>query len=184
MSEYYQSSNRQDWETPDELYDNLNSLFHFNLDAAASDNNFKCDHYFTKENSALNNSWGGRVWCNPPYSKDKNDPGSVGVREFLIKALYEWNQNPDCEFICFLVSAATDASWFQTFVFDAPVLVFLKGRLKFKGAKNSQTKGSALAIWGQVKKEQIHALRHLGIVFSDTEGMVKKANGYCQLNRN
>lgn len=53
------SSNKDDWCTPQALFDELDREFHFDLDAAASDNNAKCKRYFTKETDGLHNSWGG-----------------------------------------------------------------------------------------------------------------------------
>ena len=41
------SSNRMNWETPQELFDELDREFHFTLDAASSDDNAKCIHHFT-----------------------------------------------------------------------------------------------------------------------------------------
>lgn len=52
-------SNRMDWETPQELFDQLDAEFHFTMDAASSDANHKCPKYFTAENSAFNHAWGG-----------------------------------------------------------------------------------------------------------------------------
>lgn len=42
------SSKKMDWETPQWLFDKLNSEFHFNIDICASDENAKCDKYFTE----------------------------------------------------------------------------------------------------------------------------------------
>lgn len=53
------SSNRDDWETPQALFDKLNDRYHFTLDAAASHANAKCVKHYTLENSGLNHSWGG-----------------------------------------------------------------------------------------------------------------------------
>jgi hypothetical protein len=47
------SSNKQDWETPKDLFDRLNSKYHFDLDAAASHQNAKLPNYFTVEDDAL-----------------------------------------------------------------------------------------------------------------------------------
>ena len=52
-------SQRDDWGTPKKLFDELNKEFHFDLDAAASDSNHKCDRYFTVEDNGLMQSWGG-----------------------------------------------------------------------------------------------------------------------------
>ena len=43
------SSDKDYWETPQSLFDELNAEFNFTLDAAASDTNHKCKRYFTKK---------------------------------------------------------------------------------------------------------------------------------------
>lgn len=43
------SSDKDYWETPQSLFDELNAEFNFTLDAAASDANHKCERYFTKK---------------------------------------------------------------------------------------------------------------------------------------
>lgn len=43
------SSISAEWETPDDLYNILDSIFKFNLDPAATHDNHKCDKYFTIE---------------------------------------------------------------------------------------------------------------------------------------
>ena len=64
------SSKSNEWETPKELFDKLNNEFKFTLDAAASDQNHKCERYFTIEEDGLKQNWAGeRVWCNPPCSE-------------------------------------------------------------------------------------------------------------------
>ena len=62
-------SESQEWETPKELFDELDREFHFNLDAAASRENAKCERFFTKDQDGLKQKWKGTVWCNPPYGK-------------------------------------------------------------------------------------------------------------------
>lgn len=64
------SSQKDYWETPQSLFDELNAEFHFTLDAAASDTNHKCDRYFTEQDDGLRQSWAGEtVFCNPPYGR-------------------------------------------------------------------------------------------------------------------
>lgn len=48
----------------------LHAEHRFTIDAAASEANALLPRFWTKENDALRQPWGGeRVWCNPPYSK-------------------------------------------------------------------------------------------------------------------
>lgn len=53
------SSARQDWATPQDLFDELNEEFHFNLDPRANAENHKCERYFTEEDNGLLQEWGG-----------------------------------------------------------------------------------------------------------------------------
>lgn len=58
-----------DRRTPTSIFALLDAEHHFTIDVAASEENTKCDRFFTKKNSGLKHSWSGDVvWCNPPYS--------------------------------------------------------------------------------------------------------------------
>ena len=61
------NSDRDDYATPDELFSRIDDCFDFDLDAAASVENTKCKR-FNSDSEELH-VWGGRVWCNPPFSK-------------------------------------------------------------------------------------------------------------------
>lgn len=43
------SSNRDDWETPLELFNQLDAIYHFDLDVCALPHNAKCDKYYTPD---------------------------------------------------------------------------------------------------------------------------------------
>lgn len=50
-----------EWETPLDIFDQLNAEFHFDLDPCSTDQNMKCKaHYTQKENGLLQN-WGGAL---------------------------------------------------------------------------------------------------------------------------
>lgn len=66
------------WQTPKYVYDWLDLIFKFNLDAAASEKNRKAQFYISEKDNALEVDWhrfviGGyvRAFCNPPYSRTK-----------------------------------------------------------------------------------------------------------------
>lgn len=48
-----------EWETPQELFDELNAEFAFNLDPCSSDNNAKCANHYTIADDGLSKNWGG-----------------------------------------------------------------------------------------------------------------------------
>lgn len=116
------SSAGEEWETPQNLFDALNAIYSFELDACATPKNAKCQHYFTKADDALTQDWAmfGRVWMNPPYGR------TIG----------RWMQKAYCEslksgLVVALVPARTDTRWWHDWVVGRAEVTFLKGRLKF-----------------------------------------------------
>ena len=65
MNEDLFSSNTDDWATPQDLFDALDAEFHFTLDPCSSEQNHKCDRYFTKEDNGLLHDWGGICLLQP-----------------------------------------------------------------------------------------------------------------------
>ncbi len=53
------SKNSDEWSTPQALFDELDTEFHFNLDPCATDDNAKCKNHFTAEQNGLVQNWGG-----------------------------------------------------------------------------------------------------------------------------
>ena len=60
ISESLYSSKSDEWYTPDNVYNELDAEFNFNLDPCATKENHKCPMFYTKEENGLNFSWGGR----------------------------------------------------------------------------------------------------------------------------
>lgn len=52
-------SNTDEWTTPDDLYQQLNAEFEFNLDPCSTDENHKTAMYYTKREDGLKQPWGG-----------------------------------------------------------------------------------------------------------------------------
>lgn len=69
MTKGMYTSNSEEWGTPQELFNRLNKEFNFTLDICASKENTKCPKYYTKEEDALKQEWGGVIWMNPPYGR-------------------------------------------------------------------------------------------------------------------
>lgn len=53
------SSKSDEWSTPQNIFDDLNQEFDFNLDPCSTEENHKCSFYFTKETDGLSQNWGG-----------------------------------------------------------------------------------------------------------------------------
>lgn len=116
------SSEKDDWETPQDFFDYLNTIYNFTLDAAASDNNHKCDRYFTKETNGLEQEWDNSTYCNPPYGREIGKWVKKGYEESL-----------KGKTIVMLLPARTDTRWFHEYILGKAEIIFVKGRLKFGG---------------------------------------------------
>ena len=118
------TSNKNYWETPQDLFDKLHAEYNFTLDAAATDENAKLDNYYTEEDNALEQKWEGRVFVNPPYGRE--------IKHWVKKA-YKESLEPYNECVVMLVPSRTDTIYWHEHIFGkAKDIDFLKGRLKFE----------------------------------------------------
>jgi len=53
------SSSSDEWNTPEDIYNALDTEFHFSLDPCSTKENHKTEYYFTKEDNGLLQFWGG-----------------------------------------------------------------------------------------------------------------------------
>jgi len=74
MEKILLSTGKDDWETPSWLFESLNNKYHFDLDAAATEQNAKCSMYFDEADNGLKQDWTKfkSVFVNPPYSRKAN----------------------------------------------------------------------------------------------------------------
>ena len=131
------SSKTEEWATPQDTFNELNKEFNFDLDPCATDNNHKCDKYYTKEDNGLSQSWDNyRVFCNPPY-------GRV-IKDWVKKA-----SNARGGVVVMLIPARTDTKYFHEYIYNKKNIEirFIKGRLKFGDATNSAPFPSMIVIF-------------------------------------
>ena len=120
------SSKKEEWETPQKLFNELNKYFKFTVDVASSNSNYKVQKHYTKNEDGLIQNWDNEiVWCNPPYGKE--------INKWVEKA---YKSNCLC---VMLLPARTDTRWFHKWIYkkDNVKIEFIKGRLKFGNSKNS-----------------------------------------------
>jgi len=133
------------WQTPASIFRALDKEFNFKLDVCADEENTLCDHFFTAENSALNNKWLDSFFINPPYSQ---------TQEFLHEASRQ-SKLRNLTGVA-LVNANTDAKWFSDAVKTASEVRLISGRVSFvkpDGKKASgNPKGQCLIIWRGICK--------------------------------
>ena len=140
------SSKKSDWATPQDFFDKLNEEFHFTLDVAATQENAKCEKYFTEQEDGLSQTWEGTVWCNPPYCRQTGK---------WVKKAYEESQAGHCT-VVMLLPCRPDVSWFHDYVLGKAEIRFIRGRLKFGGSKNSAPFPSMIVIFRRITHEHIH----------------------------
>lgn len=125
MNEALLSSKTGEWSTPQDFFDRLDWKYHFTLDAAATAENAKCARFFTAEDDGLTKNWGGQiVFCNPPYGRE--------IGRWVRKGYEE----AKAAVVVMLLPARTDTHWFHDYCVKGNI-TFLRGRLKFGGAKDA-----------------------------------------------
>lgn len=129
------SSKTDLWETPQELFNELNKEFKFELDVCAVPENAKCKDYFTPEQDGLMQKWKGICWMNPPYGRNIGN---------WVKKAYESSRG-GVTTVCLLPSR-TDTKWWHDYCMKGEIR-FIKGRLKFGGSKNAAPFPSAIVIF-------------------------------------
>lgn len=128
------------WSTPQAFFDTLDREFGFTLDVCATKENAKCSRFFSLEDDGLNQIWDGTCWMNPPYGRE------IGL--WMRKA---FESSKECATVVCLIPARTDTAWWHNYAAHGEVR-FIRGRLKFGGAKNSAPFPSAVVVF----REYIH----------------------------
>lgn len=127
------TSKSDEWETPQDLFDNLNNQFNFTFDVCATKENAKCLKYFTKKDNSLKKKWPKSwKWMNPPYGRE--------IHNWIYKA------SDVGKTVC-LLPARTDTKWFHYCILKKAEIRFIKGRLKFGDNKNSAPFPSIIVIF-------------------------------------
>jgi phage N-6-adenine-methyltransferase len=146
---------RQDWRTPQWLFDGLNSIFHFTCDAAAGQ-----EKTTDKPNNllpvwwddAFNEDWTGhRLWINPPFSSTKGLLMPEATGKFLA-----WAKKAELAVVIFPIEGCI-AKYFHK---SPPKWLFIpNGRISFwhpdEPEESKITFGSVLAFYGNVSVEQM-----------------------------
>lgn len=131
------SSEKVEWETPSELFAELNREFGFTLDPCCQPETAKCEKFYTPVEDGLIQDWSHEVvWMNPPYGKE--------IALWMQKARIESEKGATV--VC-LVPARTDTVWWHENVERHAEVRFLPGRLRFVGANSSAPFPSAIVIF-------------------------------------
>lgn len=102
-----------DWATPKDFYNKLDSIYHFDFDPCPYQSDF----------DGLQMEWGGVNFINPPYSRKLKEA-------FIKKALVESQKGKVC---VLLLPVSTSTKIFHEVILpNARKIEFLRGRLKFE----------------------------------------------------
>ena len=134
----------QNWETPTDLFEMLNSEFKFDFDLAASEENTKCKNYFTKEDDALKQEWKGICWLNPPYGSNSKNSLKNWVRKS-----FEETRKEGC-IVVMLIPARTNTEWWHKYCMNAKEVRLIKGRPKFKGNIHGLPQPLAIIVFDKI----------------------------------
>lgn len=162
MEDVHFSSANDDWATPQPLFDKLAGEFGgFDLDPCCSIASAKCASFFTKAEDGLSRTWAGNVFMNPPYGSAERacvedcakrvcpkrgyhlEADRPGIGDWVRKA---WDSALAGATVVCLIPARTDASWWHDYAMQGEVR-FLRGRIKFVGAKHNAPFPSAVVIF-------------------------------------
>jgi phage N-6-adenine-methyltransferase len=119
----------------------------------------KAERYFTAEQNALNRDWFGKVFLNPPYSRDL-------MPRFASKLVEEVNAGWVSEAIM-LTHNYTDTAWFHTAESVAELICFTRGRIAFvsqNGTLAAPTQGQAFFYFGERPEAFRDNFSHRGFI--------------------
>ena len=131
------TSDSDEWNTPIDLYTELDKRFGFTLDPCSTKENHLCKKYYTKDDNGLSKTWKGEtVFVNPPYSN---------IKKWVEKSYYEHEKNGTT--VVMLIPSRTDTRYFHEFIYHKAEIEFIKGRLHFSNSKNSAPFPSMIVIY-------------------------------------
>jgi phage N-6-adenine-methyltransferase len=131
------SSKSDEWGTPQDFFQKLDTKYNFTLDPCASPENSKCKNFYTIEDDGLQQSWEGEtVFVNPPYSK---------IKDWVMKCHRE-SLKPNTT-VAMLIPSRTDTRWWHQYCMTAHQIFFVKGRLRFEGGEHPAPFPSAVIVF-------------------------------------
>ena len=102
----------------------------------------KCKEFYADGfPDALARRWTGVCWMNPPYGR------TIGA--WMRKA---YNASRDGATVVCLIPSRTDTAWWHYYAMKGEIR-FMRGRLKFGGAKNSAPFPSAIVVFRPETRE-------------------------------
>lgn len=154
-----------EWYTPPEVVEPARKVMRgIDLDPAsckAAQENIRAKRFFSAADDGLAKKWKGRVWMNPPYSRDL-------CARFAAKFIEHFEAG-DISHGCVLVNNATETVWLQSLLKHAAAVCFIGGRVRFLdkdgNRANAPLQGQVLLYFGPSSLDFEVECRELGSVF-------------------
>lgn len=162
------NSVENEWYTPPDFIERARrTMGGIDLDPASCDEAqrvVKAKRFYSLTDDGLTKKWSGRVWMNPPYSKD-------ACPAFTAKLL-EHATAGDISQACVLVNNATETAWMQPMLRACSAACFPTGRIRFHDRSgkpaNSPLQGQCVLYFGERTDEFIREFGDLGAVLVQT----------------
>lgn len=163
-----QGTGENEWYTPPEIVETVtNVLDGIDLDPASNkeaNKTVNASEYYTENDSGLDQEWCGKVWLNPPYSREL-------MPAFVEKLITEYQAGRVTEAI--LVSHnGTDANWFQSLSTVAAAVCFPAKRIKFYRGEDvaAPVNGQCFFYLGNNPSSFINEFGEYGIIMEPRHG--------------
>lgn len=147
------NKNKDEWYTPKNI---VNMFGEFDLDVASNEYNSKrlnISKYYSKQNSALDKEWKGKVWCNPPFS----------LKEQFIKKAREQVDKGNCE-VYMLLPMRMETIALHKHILNRSHIYIPNGRISFlneKGIKQGTPNFASVII--KITKEKCNTYSTINI---------------------
>ena len=151
------SFDRDTWSTPQYLFNWLDSIYDLDGDLCASEENAKCDKYFTSADDSLTLRWlnyGYTGFCNPPYSN---------ISPWIDKAITEAKEGFTT---VMLIPTPNGEKYYNEIFKHATSITFITGRIAFynphlKKHISGNTRGSCVVEFSKKYSNSTPTIRHV-----------------------
>jgi phage N-6-adenine-methyltransferase len=130
--DFVQKSEKDVWQTPDELWRPINEMQNIDLDPCAGDGTCIGDTNYTVADDGLEQSWEGVVWLNPPFSQKMQWFEKAQAELDSIETLYV--VTPD--------STNVQSWWHDTLAQFCSWVWFSYGRVQYVDPETNEKAGS------------------------------------------
>lgn len=156
-------ADNNEWYTPTEHLDLARQVLGaIDLDPASNaiaQKRVRATRFFTKEDDGSSLPWHGRVWMNPPYSRNL-------MSQFVDKLLFELECGRVTDAIV-LTNNCTDPAWFHRLSSATAAQCFPRGRIKFlrpDGTTGAPAQGQVFHFLGKNVDRFREVFREIGFV--------------------